>query len=70
MIALQSGELELLTPIRCCVSGRFMHSPSSSTIRISSAPRSRISAKKLIENTVGRIVVKGLLKKKSLQERW
>ena len=79
IIALQSGEVELLTPIRCRVSGRFMD--LTKQFNDQDIVRAEIVEldKQLVETTVGRVIfnmhlpdeipfINGLLKKKGLQE--
>jgi DNA-directed RNA polymerase subunit beta' len=79
ILALHSTEVELLTPIRCRVSGRFMD--LTKQFNDQDIVRAEILEldKKLIETTVGRVVfnmhlpeeipfINGLLKKKGLQE--
>src|SRR5687768_2357789 len=78
MIALQSGEVELLTPIRCRVSGRFMD--LTKQFNDQDIVRAEIVEldKQLVDTTVGRVIfnmhiptelpfINGLLKKKGLQ---
>ncbi|HEX7705779.1 MAG TPA: DNA-directed RNA polymerase subunit beta', partial [Thermoanaerobaculia bacterium] len=79
VIALQAGEVELLTPIRVRVSGRLMD--LTKQFNDQDIVRAEIVEvdKKLVESTVGRVIfnmhipgempfINGLLKKKGLQE--
>jgi DNA-directed RNA polymerase subunit beta' len=79
VIALQAGEVELLTPIRVRVSGRLMD--LTRQFNDQDIVRAEIVEvdKKLVESTVGRVIfnmhipgempfINGLLKKKGLQE--
>ncbi|HKR62407.1 MAG TPA: DNA-directed RNA polymerase subunit beta', partial [Thermoanaerobaculia bacterium] len=79
MIALQAGEVELLTPIKVRVSGRFMDLTKQFNDQDVTHAEILELNKKLVETTVGRVVfnmhlpevipfINGLLKKKGLQE--
>lgn len=56
IIALQSGEVDLLTPIRCRVSGRFMDLTKQFNDQDIVHAEIQDLDKKLIETTVGRVV--------------
>ncbi|MBV8515867.1 MAG: DNA-directed RNA polymerase subunit beta', partial [Acidobacteria bacterium] len=79
MIALQSGEVELLTPIRVRLSGRFMDLTKQFNDQDVVHAEIIELDRKLVETTVGRVIfnmhvpeeipfINGLLKKKGLQE--